>query len=91
MTLIETLTRLAGQPIIWTALWVIVAAGLSSLPTKRAHWPLAYVLMVVGAPILVWAWAVSPLQGLAATAAGVLTLRWPIRYGISKLTGRPVR
>lgn len=91
MTPAESLTRLAGEPIVWTALWVIVAGLLSSLPTKRAHWPLAYVLMAAGAPILVWAWIESPVQGLAATAAGALTLRWPIRYGIARLTGRPVR
>ena len=91
MTVTETLSRLAGQPIIWTALWVVAAAALSSLPSKRKHWPLAYALMLVGAPVLIWAWMESPVQGLAATIAGALTLRWPIRHGIAKLTGRPVR
>ena len=89
MTALQSLMLLAGEPIIWTAIWVIVAGTLSALPSKRKHWPLAYALMALGAPILFWAWIESPLQGLAATAAGVLTLRWPIRYGIAKLTGRP--
>ena len=90
-TFAGTMGRLAADPLVWTALWIVIAGALSALPSRRHHWPLAYVLMALGAPVLVWSWLPDPVRGLAATAAAALVLRWPLRYAIARLTGRPVR
>ena len=38
--------------LILAAAWAIFANLLALLPSKRNHWPLAYVLIAVGVPIL---------------------------------------
>ena len=87
----DVVSRLAAEPLVFVAVWVVVAGILSSFPSRRHHWPLAYALMAAGAPILVWCWSEGPARGLAATLAAMLVLRWPLRYAIARLTGRPVR
>jgi hypothetical protein len=62
-------------------LWVIVACVGAMFPSKRHHWPLAYVLMAVGAPLLVYvAYENGPWVAIAVFLAGVSILRWPVRY-----------
>ena len=76
-----------GEPLVWIAAWVVVAGVLSSFPSKRKHWPLAYVLIALGLPILVWAFADSLWTGMAGLAVGCLILRWPLRYALRRLLG----
>ena len=76
-----------GEPLAWIAAWVVLAGVLSSFPSKRKHWPLAYVLIALGVPILVWAFAVEPLAGLVGLLAGCLILRWPLIFALRRLTG----
>jgi len=38
--------------LILVCLWVVAAAVLSSFPSNKKHWPLAYVLIAVGVPLL---------------------------------------
>ena len=76
-----------GEPLAWIALWVVVAGVLSSFPSRRKHWPLAYVLIALGLPILIWAFAVDPVAGALGLVAGALTLRWPLRYAMRRLFG----
>ena len=71
---------LAADPVIWLALWVVVAGALSAFPSRRHHWPPAYALMVPGLPLLVWCWIDHPAKGIAALAVGALVFRWPLRY-----------
>ena len=52
------------------ACWVVLAAILATIPSNDNHWRRAYMLMAVGAPILVWVyWENGVWVGLACTAA----------------------
>ena len=62
-------------------IWVVVACVGALVPSKRHHWPLAYVLMAVGVPLLAYVvWENGPWVGLAVFLAGASILRWPVRY-----------
>ncbi len=62
-------------------LWVIAANFAGMLPSRRSHWPAAYVLIATGLPLLAWVfWAEGPLWGLACLAAALSILRWPALY-----------
>ena len=41
-----------GTSLILAAIWFIVANLIALLPSKRNHWPQAYVLIALGIPIL---------------------------------------
>jgi len=61
--------------------WIILAAILAALPSRDNHWRRAYVLMVLGAPILVWVYQADGIWvGLLMTLAVVSVFRWPVRY-----------
>ncbi|MFP7570353.1 DUF2484 family protein [Marivita sp. S2033] len=61
--------------------WIILAAILAALPSRDNHWRRAYVLMVLGAPILVWVYLADGIWvGLLITLAVVSVFRWPVRY-----------
>ena len=78
---------LPGDPLAWTAAWVLVAAALSALPSRRRHRPLALALIAAGLPILWSAFAAGWGRGLAALAVGLLVLRWPVRRALRRLRG----
>ncbi len=62
-------------------LWVVVACVIAMFPSKRHHWPAAYVLIVIGIPILGFVtYENGPWAGLVALFAGASILRWPVRY-----------
>lgn len=62
-------------------LWVVVACVGAMFPSKRHHWPLAYVLIAVGIPILVFVVRENgPWIGLFVLLAAMSILRWPVRY-----------
>ena len=66
---------------ILAAAWAIFANLLALLPSKRNHWPLAYVLIAVGVPILGFVtYQNGPWVGLLILAAGMSILRWPVYY-----------
>lgn len=73
------------DPFVWTALWVLAAAALSLLPSRRRHWPLACALIAAGLPILWFAIADGWARGAIALIAGCLVLRWPIRRALRRL------
>ncbi len=68
--------------------WVVVACIAAMFPSRRAHWPLAYVL--IAAPVLIvwlgvtYGW----LAGLGALAAFVSMFRNPLRYFWQKWRGK---
>ena len=67
--------------LILAAAWAIAANLLALLPSKRNHWPLAYVLIVFGVPILGYVtYQNGPWIGLLVWAAGISILRWPVYY-----------
>lgn len=62
-------------------LWVVVANVIAMFPSRRKHWPAAYVLIALGIPLLGYVtWENGPLWGLLALAAGGSVLRWPVWY-----------
>ncbi|MGJ8623269.1 MAG: DUF2484 family protein [Yoonia sp.] len=69
------------DPLLAIGLWVVVAFALSAIPSSDKHWRLAYGLIVVGLPLLIWIfWRHGVLFGLIGLVAGCLVLRWPLYY-----------
>lgn len=67
--------------LIAAALWAIAANLIALTPSRRGHWPAAWVLIATGIPILGWVtWENGPLLGLLVLAAGASILRWPVIY-----------
>ncbi|WP_366934947.1 DUF2484 family protein [Marivita sp.] len=64
--------------------WIILAAILGALPSNDNHWRRAYLLMALGAPILIWVYMSDGMYwGLAFTVAVMSVFRWPLRYFIA--------
>ena len=67
--------------LILAAAWAIVANLGALIPSRRKHWPFAYVLIAVGVPILGYVTLQNgPWIGLIVFAAGLGVLRWPVYY-----------
>ncbi len=61
--------------------WGIAANVLAMIPSKDNHWTRAYVLILVGIPILGYVTLQNgPWIGLIVLAAGMSVLRWPVIY-----------
>ena len=69
--------------------WLVLANVIAMFPSKKKHWPAAYVLMTVGLPLLGYVfWQNGPWIGLLVLAAAVSILRWPVRYLMRWLAGQ---
>ena len=70
------------SPSLFLALaWLTIANVVGMFPSRHKHWPPAYVLMALGAPLLVWVfrndgWLVGAIIALCAASI----LRWPLRF-----------
>lgn len=61
--------------------WMVVANIVALFPSRRNHWPAAYVLIAVGIPLLGYVTLENgPWVGLLILAGAVSILRWPVRY-----------
>ncbi|WP_319824279.1 DUF2484 family protein [Thalassovita sp.] len=61
--------------------WFVVANLGAMLPSKRRHWPFAYVLIAMGIPILGGVvYQHGPWAGLLVMVAAMSVLRWPVIY-----------
>ncbi len=61
--------------------WLILANVIAMFPSRHSHWPAAYALMIIGAPLLVFVtYEHGVLAGFAALIGGLSILRWPVRY-----------
>lgn len=70
-------------------LWALAATAIGLLPSKRDHWPEAYVLIAVGIPILGYVtYQHGPWVGLIVLAGAVSILRWPVWYLLKWLRAR---
>lgn len=66
--------------------WAIVANVIAMFPSRRGHWPAAWVLIAVGIPLVGWVtFQNGPFLGLIVLAAGVSVLRWPARYLLDRV------
>ncbi|WP_238369308.1 DUF2484 family protein [Heliomarina baculiformis] len=67
--------------LILAALWALAANLIAMLPSRDYHWRAAYVLIVIGIPILGYVtWQNGPLIGLLILVMGMSVLRWPVIY-----------
>lgn len=67
--------------IVAACAWALTACVIAMFPSRRHHWPAAYVLIAVGLPILVWVTLQNgPVVGAVVLLAGASILRWPVRY-----------
>jgi len=67
--------------LILLCVWLVLANVLALLPSRDHHWQRAYVLIIIGVPLLGWVtWANGPVIGLLALAGGISVLRWPVIY-----------
>ncbi|MCR9149036.1 MAG: DUF2484 family protein [Rhodobacteraceae bacterium] len=72
-----------GYALILACLWAIAANVVALFPSRRQHWPAAYVLIAVGVPILGYVtYENGPWVGLLVLAAGASMLRWPVVYAL---------
>ena len=79
--------------LILACLWCVAANVAGMLPSKRKHWPAAWVLIALGLPVLGFVlWENGPLAGAVVLLAAASILRWPLRYllrWLSRLVSRP--
>ena len=62
-------------------LWAVTANLAAMVPSRRNHWPAAWVLIAAGIPLLGFVVMQNgPWIGLMVLAAGVSILRWPVVY-----------
>ena len=67
--------------LILACLWAIAANVIAMFPSKRNHWPAAYVLIAFGIPILGFVtYQHGPWLGLLVLVAAMSILRWPVIY-----------
>ena len=61
--------------------WLVLANVIGMFPSKRKHWPAAYVLIAIGLPLLgAVFWQNGLWIGLIVLAAACSILRWPVRF-----------
>ncbi len=67
--------------LILVCLWVVAACAIAMFPSKRHHWPAAYILIAFGIPLLGFVtFENGPWIGLVCLIAGMSILRWPVIY-----------
>jgi membrane protease YdiL (CAAX protease family) len=67
--------------LVAVCLWAALANVIAMFPSKRQHWPAAYVLIIIGIPLVGWVtYENGPWVGLIVLAAGASLLRWPVIY-----------
>ena len=66
--------------LILAFVWLAGANIIGMFPSRDLHWRNAYILIVLGIPLLGWVtWQNGPIVGLVL-AGGASVLRWPLIY-----------
>lgn len=77
--------------ILLACLWLVIANVIALFPSKRKHWPAAYVLMPIGGLIVGFVtYQHGALTGVVVLLAGAWIVRWPVIYftrWLARLTG----
>ncbi|MDJ0639327.1 MAG: DUF2484 family protein [Paracoccaceae bacterium] len=61
--------------------WLVLANVVGMFPSKKKHWPQAYVLIAFGLPLLAWVyWENGVWMSALVLLAACSILRWPVRY-----------
>ena len=67
--------------LILACVGAVTANVIAMLPSRDHHWRNAYMLIVVGIPILGYVtYENGPWIGLVVLAGGMSVLRWPVIY-----------
>lgn len=67
--------------LILACLWCVLANVIGMFPSKKKHWPAAYVLISFGIPLVAFVvWENGIWFGLVALVAGASILRWPVLF-----------
>lgn len=75
------MTDPAILPLGLCLVWLVAANVIAMFPSRDYHWRAAYVMIVIGVPLLGWAtWESGPVVGLLLLAAGASILRWPVVF-----------
>ena len=68
--------------LVLALLWLVVVNVRGMFPSRDHHWRFAYVMMVIGAPILVFVWwQHGILSALFVAVLAGWVMRWPVIYG----------
>lgn len=74
--------------LILACIWCVLANVIAMFPSKKKHWPAAYVLISFGIPLVGFvAWENGIWVGIVVLAAGASILRWPVLYLLRWLKG----
>mgnify|MGYP000471443876 CR=1 FL=1 len=64
--------------LIAALVWFLAANLRAMFPSKDQHWRFAYVMIVIGVPILIWVFVENgPTVGGGVLLMGLWVLRWP--------------
>ncbi|WP_420324649.1 DUF2484 family protein [Mameliella sp.] len=67
--------------LILACAWAVLANVLAMIPSRDNHWTRAYVLIVLGVPLVGYVtYQNGPWVGFFVLFAGMSMLRWPLRY-----------
>jgi len=67
--------------LVLALLWLVTANVIAMFPSKDHHWRNAYMLIVIGVPLLGWVWWQNGvLLALIVLVAAMSVLRWPVIY-----------
>lgn len=73
--------QIMNTSLILALVWLVVANVAAMFPSKRSHWPTAYVLLAIGLPLLVWVFMQNGwLIALTVLVAAGSVLRWPVLF-----------
>lgn len=65
--------------LILACIWALLAC-LAAMGPRSIQWPVAWVLIATGIPLLGWVtYQSGPFWGLVVLAAGASILRWPLK------------
>lgn len=72
--------------VILALIWLLTSNVIAFFPSKKKHWPAAYVLMAVGLPIAIYVFYENPLWvGVLFLIAAASMLRWPLIFLLRRL------
>ncbi len=62
-------------------LWLLLAFVMAAIPSNDNHWRRAYILMAIGAPLLIWViWSGHIWVAVLFVMVACLVFRWPLRF-----------
>ncbi len=67
--------------IIAALIWMVVANIRAMFPSRDNHWRFAYVMMSIGAPIVIWVYFENgPFVAAILLFGAMWVMRWPVIY-----------